>query len=109
MGETAYAEGHGPCPRERRLFMFMGQVGLPARALVFALIGYFLLRAAIDFDPRNAVGTDGALSRASKPRSRRANRASSTPTASTASAPSQGGASASGARAPCRATRRGAT
>jgi hypothetical protein len=49
--------------RERRLFMFLGQVGLPARALVFALIGYFLLRAAIDFDPRNAVGTDGALSR----------------------------------------------
>jgi hypothetical protein len=49
--------------RERRLFMFLGQVGLPARALVFALVGYFLLRAAIDFDPRSAVGTDGALAR----------------------------------------------
>jgi hypothetical protein len=51
--------------RERRWFMFLGQVGLPARALVFALVGYFLLRAAIDFDPRTAVGTDGALARLS--------------------------------------------
>jgi hypothetical protein len=49
--------------RERRLFMFLGQVGLPARAIVFALVGYFLLRAAIDFDSRSAVGTDGALAR----------------------------------------------
>lgn len=49
--------------RELRAFMFLGQVGLPARALVFALVGYFLLRAAIDFDARSAVGTDGALAR----------------------------------------------
>jgi hypothetical protein len=49
--------------REQRVFMALGQVGLPARALVFALVGYFLLRAAIDFDSRTAVGTDGALSR----------------------------------------------
>jgi hypothetical protein len=49
--------------REQRVFMFLGQVGLPARALVFALVGYFLLRAAIDYDPRSAVGTDGALAR----------------------------------------------
>jgi uncharacterized protein DUF1206 len=50
-------------PRERRMFMALGQVGLPARALVFALIGYFLLRAAVEFDSRTAVGIDGALSR----------------------------------------------
>jgi hypothetical protein len=48
-------------PTERRLFMVLGRVGLTARALVFALIGYFLLRTAIDFDPASAVGVDGAL------------------------------------------------
>ena len=29
--------------------------------VVFALIGYFLVRAAIDYDPDEAVGLDGAL------------------------------------------------
>lgn len=29
--------------------------------LVFALIGYFLVRAAIDYDPDKAIGLDGAL------------------------------------------------
>ena len=48
---------------ERRAFMALGRVGLSARALVFALIGYFVLRAAIDYKPRNAVGVDGALAR----------------------------------------------
>lgn len=28
--------------------------------LVFALIGYFLVRAAIDYDPDKAIGLDGA-------------------------------------------------
>ena len=32
----------------------------PARA-VFALIGYFLIRTAIDYDPSKAIGIDGAL------------------------------------------------
>lgn len=50
-------------PGERRLFMWLGHVGLTARALVFALIGYFVLRAAIDFSPGSAVGVDGALAR----------------------------------------------
>ena len=31
------------------------------RALVFALVGYFLIRTAIDFDPNKAIGIDGAL------------------------------------------------
>jgi len=51
----------GAC--ERRTFMWLGHVGLTARALVFALIGYFLLRAAIDYAPGSAVGVDGALGR----------------------------------------------
>lgn len=48
---------------ERRVFMVLGRVGLSARALVFALSGYFVLRAAIEFDPSNAVGLDGTLAR----------------------------------------------
>jgi hypothetical protein len=46
---------------ERRLFMRIGQIGLTARAIVFALVGYFLVRAAIDFSPSKAIGVDGAL------------------------------------------------
>ncbi len=46
---------------ERRVFMLAGRIGLTARALVFALVGYFLIRAAIDFNPAKADGVDGAL------------------------------------------------
>jgi hypothetical protein len=50
-------------PSEHRLFMLLGHVGLTARALVFAVVGYFVLRTAIDFDANSAVGVDGALAR----------------------------------------------
>ncbi len=50
-------------PEQRRAFMLVGRVGLSARALVFALVGYFLIRAAIDFNANKAVGVDGALTR----------------------------------------------
>lgn len=49
--------------RQRRLFMTVGRIGLAGRTLVFLLVGYFLLRSAIDYSPRNAVGVDGALAR----------------------------------------------
>jgi uncharacterized protein DUF1206 len=39
----------------------MGRVGLVARAAVFAVVGYFLVRTAIAYDPSNAIGLDGAL------------------------------------------------
>jgi len=48
---------------ERPAFMVLGHVGLVARALVFVVVGYFLVKTAIDFDPREAVGLDGALTR----------------------------------------------
>ncbi len=48
---------------QRRLFKLAGRIGLSARALVFALIGYFVLKAALDYNPSNAVGVDGALAR----------------------------------------------
>src|SRR5205085_1826139 len=38
-----------------------GLVGHVARAVVFALIGVFLVKAAIEFDPKDAIGLDGAL------------------------------------------------
>jgi hypothetical protein len=39
----------------------VGVVGLLARAIVFCLIGAFVIKAAIDYNPRNAIGLDGAL------------------------------------------------
>jgi hypothetical protein len=47
----------------RKAYTALGVVGLCARAVVFALIGWFLIRAAIDYDPDEAVGLDGALSK----------------------------------------------
>ena len=46
---------------ERRLFLVLGHIGLAARALVFALIGYFLIRTALEANAHNAGGVDGAL------------------------------------------------
>jgi hypothetical protein len=40
-----------------------GIFGHLARMVVFALIGWFVLKAAIDFDPDKAVALDGALSK----------------------------------------------
>jgi hypothetical protein len=48
-------------PAVRRAFTALGVFGHCARAVVFALIGYGLIRAAIDYDPHKAVGLDGAL------------------------------------------------
>ena len=38
-----------------------GVVGHVARAIVFALIGIFAIKAAVDYNPNDAVGLDGAL------------------------------------------------
>jgi hypothetical protein len=45
---------------ERRIFVGIGGVGLVARAVVFALVGYFLCRTAIEFKT-TGVGIDGTL------------------------------------------------
>ena len=47
--------------RVKRSFTALGVAGHLARMVVFALIGYFLVRAAIDYGPDEAVGLDGAL------------------------------------------------
>ena len=38
-----------------------GVVGHAARGVVFSLIGIFLVKAAIDYNPKDAIGLDGAL------------------------------------------------
>ncbi len=48
-------------PRVRSAFTGLGVFGHVARAVVFALVGYGLIRAAVDYDPDKAVGLDGAL------------------------------------------------
>lgn len=50
-------------PRTRTWIAWIGTVGHLARMVVFALVGVFLIRAAIDFNPRKAVGLDGALAK----------------------------------------------
>jgi hypothetical protein len=48
-------------PHARRVFFWVGRVGLTARASVFGPIGYFLVRTAITFRPSGGIGLDGAL------------------------------------------------
>jgi hypothetical protein len=48
-------------PRMRKAFTAVGVFGHLARMVIFVLIGWFLLKAAIDYDPDKAVSLDGAL------------------------------------------------
>ncbi|MEO9174708.1 MAG: DUF1206 domain-containing protein [Gaiellales bacterium] len=50
-------------PETLKTFTAIGVVGLVARAVAFALIGLFALKAARDYNPKDAVGIDGALTR----------------------------------------------
>jgi hypothetical protein len=47
--------------RVRRWGARAGVVGHVARFVVFGLIGVFAVRAAVDYNPRDAIGLDGAL------------------------------------------------
>ncbi len=46
---------------ERKIIVALGFISFLARALIFALMGYFLISAAINFNPNEAIGIDGAL------------------------------------------------
>jgi hypothetical protein len=48
-------------PAQRRWLPWLGTVGHAARGVILALVGLFLIRAAVRFDPHEAVGIDGAL------------------------------------------------
>jgi hypothetical protein len=47
--------------RVQKGYTALGVFGHLARAVVFTLIGYGMIKAAIDYDPHKAVGLDGAL------------------------------------------------
>ena len=48
-------------PEVRKGYTVLGVFGLVARAVIFALVGYGLIKAAINYNPKQAVGLDGAL------------------------------------------------
>jgi uncharacterized protein DUF1206 len=39
----------------------IGTIGMLARMVVFGLIGWFLVKAAVEYDAKDAIGLDGAL------------------------------------------------
>lgn len=45
----------------RHAYTWLGVAGHCARGIVFGVVGYGLIRAAVDYAPRKAVGLDGAL------------------------------------------------
>jgi uncharacterized BrkB/YihY/UPF0761 family membrane protein len=49
----------------KRAFTTIGVLGHLARMVVFGLIGYGLIEAAIDYNPHKAIGLDGALAKLS--------------------------------------------
>lgn len=50
-----------PGQSARRWGTRAGVVGLLARGIVFGLIGIFAVKAALEYDPKEAIGLDGAL------------------------------------------------
>ena len=50
-------------PLVRKSIVWVGVSGHLARMVVFCLVGGFLIKAAIDYNPRAAVGLDGALAK----------------------------------------------
>jgi hypothetical protein len=50
-------------PAVRKWIEGIGTFGHLARGAVVALIGVFLIKAAIDYNPHSAVGLDGALAK----------------------------------------------
>ena len=50
-------------PREERVVTALGRIGFLALTAVFGIIGWFLVKAAVQYDPHEAVGLDGALAR----------------------------------------------
>jgi Domain of Unknown Function (DUF1206) len=48
---------------EERWYRRIGRLGYAARAVVFTLIGVFVTKAAIEYDPSETIGLDGALAK----------------------------------------------
>ena len=47
----------------RKWITWLGTTGHLARGIVFALVGIFLIKAAVDYNAHAAVGLDGALAK----------------------------------------------
>ena len=50
-------------PTERRIVHVLAIAGMTARMLVFLVVGWFFVRAAVRFDPNEPIGLDAALRR----------------------------------------------
>ena len=50
-------------PEVRKFVSRVGTAGHLARAVVFGLVGVFLIKAAVQYEPKAAVGLDGALAK----------------------------------------------
>jgi len=50
-------------PAVRKWIEWIGTFGHLARGVVFGMVGVFLIKAAIDYNPDSAVGLDGALAK----------------------------------------------
>jgi uncharacterized protein DUF1206 len=48
---------------ERRWYTVIGVIGHAARGVVFSLVGFFIVKAAWEYDPQEAIGLDGALAK----------------------------------------------
>jgi hypothetical protein len=49
--------------KTKKVFTAFGVFGHLARMVIFAMMGYFLIKAALDYNPDEAVGLDGALAK----------------------------------------------
>ncbi len=49
------------------LAMRIAQIGITARAVVFSIIGFFLIRSAVDYDPNKVHGISGTLAALRQP------------------------------------------
>ena len=47
----------------KKWFTVIGTVGHVARAVVFGIVGIFLVKASIDYKANEAIGLDGALAK----------------------------------------------
>ena len=61
VGNTPLVHLHKLTRGARRAVSVVGVVGHLARFVVFSIIGWFLVKAAVEFEPKKAVGLDGAL------------------------------------------------
>lgn len=52
----------GMSEQQRQTFMHAGRIGYTARGIVMGILGYFLIRAAMNANPNEAQGTEAALS-----------------------------------------------